>query len=236
MESLPRLTERVLRIIGRMIPLADASRRPTRTPFVTASVVALNILGFLWELGAQDAAIVRWAVVPAQVSHGVHLETVLTSMFLHGGFMHILGNMLFLWAFAPAIEDAMGHGRFLAFYLLGGIAATVAQVAISPASTVPNLGASGAIAAVMGAFLVTYPKDEIKVVYFFGWFYHVGYMPAFLLVGLWLGTQVLSQVGALVAVDQGGVAYMAHLGGAIFGMLTGHLFEEREPRGAEVGG
>ena len=219
-----------------MIPLADASRRPTRTPFVAASIVAVNILAFLWELGAQDAEIMRWAVVPAQVSHGAHLETVLTSMFLHGGFMHILGNMLFLWAFAPAIEDAMGHGRFLVFYLLGGVAATAVQVVLNPASTVPNLGASGAIAAVMGAFLVTYPKDEIKVVYFFGWFYHVGYMPAFLLVGLWLATQVLNQVGALVAVDQGGIAYAAHVGGALFGMVTGHLFETRVPRGAEVGG
>ena len=219
-----------------MIPLADASRRPTRTPFVAGTIVAVNILVFLWELGASDAAIVRWALVPAQVSHGAHLETVMTAMFLHGGVMHILGNMLFLWAFAPAIEDAMGHGRFLAFYVLGGIVATVAQVVVSPTSTVPNLGASGAIAAVMGAFLVTYPKDEIKVVYFFGWFYHVGYMPAFLLVGLWLATQVLNQVGALVAVDQGGVAYMAHVGGAVFGMLAGHLFETRAARGAAVGG
>ena len=219
-----------------MIPLGDSSRRPASTPFVAASIVAVNILAFLWELGAGDAAIMRWAVVPAQVSHGAHLETVLTAMFLHGGFMHILGNMLFLWAFAPAIEDAMGHGRFLVFYVLGGIAATAAQVVLNPASTVPNLGASGAIAAVMGAFLVTYPKDEIKVVYFFGWFYHVGYMPAFLLVGLWLATQVLNQVGALVAVDQGGIAYAAHVGGALFGMATGHLFEPRESRDAEVGG
>jgi len=218
-----------------MIPLGDSSRRPASTPFVAASIVAVNILAFLWELGAGDAAIMRWAVVPAQVSHGAHLETVLTAMFLHGGFMHILGNMLFLWAFAPAIEDAMGHGRFLVFYLLGGIAATAAQVVLNPASTVPNLGASGAIAAVMGAFLVTYPKDEIKVVYFFGWFYHVGYMPAFLLVGLWLATQVLNQVGALVAVDQGGIAYAAHVGGALFGMATGHLFEPRESHDAEVG-
>jgi membrane associated rhomboid family serine protease len=217
-----------------MIPLSDASRRPVRTPVVTQSIIALNVLVFLWELGADDTSILRWAAVPAQLSAGTHLTTVFTSMFMHGGFMHIIGNMLFLWAFAPEVEDAMGRGRFLVFYLLGGIAATVAQVVISPASTTPQLGASGAIAAVMGAFLITYPRDRIKTVFFFGWFVHVGYVPAFVLVGLWLLTQLLNQVGSLVAVDQGGVAYMAHLGGAVFGMLTARLFETETPHGAEV--
>jgi membrane associated rhomboid family serine protease len=151
--------------------------------------------------------------------------TPLTSMFLHGGLMHIAGNMLFLCVFAPAIEDAMGRGRLLSFYLMGGLAAAAAQVTAAPASTVPMVGASGAIAAVMGAFLVTYPGERIRVLWFFGVFAKVSEIPAFLLVGVWLLTQMMNQVGAVVDADAGGVAYAAHVGGAVFGMLTARLFE-----------
>jgi membrane associated rhomboid family serine protease len=219
-----------------MIPLSDVTRRPVRFPIVTASIIAVNVIVFLAELGSDDASIVRWAVVPAELSRGHHWITALTSMFLHGGFMHIIGNMVFLWAFAPEVEDAMGRGRFLVFYLLGGLAAAVAQVAVGPDSTVPQLGASGAIAAVMGAFLVTYPRDQIKVVWFFGWFANITYLPAFVLVGIWLLSQLLNQVGAVVQADTGGIAYMAHIGGAVFGMLTARLFEQPMSRGAEVEG
>ena len=217
-----------------MIPLRDETRRPVRVPIVTASIIAVNVIVFLFELGSDDASIVRWAVVPAELSRGHQLITALTSMFLHGGFMHIIGNMVFLWAFAPAVEDTMGRGQFLLFYLLGGLAATVAQVAVGPNSTVPQLGASGAIAAVMGAFLVTYPRDRIKVVWFFGWFFHISYIPAFVLVGIWLLSQLLNQAGAVVQADTRGIAYMAHIGGAAFGMLTAHLFEGHLTRGAQV--
>jgi membrane associated rhomboid family serine protease len=148
-------------------------------------------------------------------------------MFLHGGVMHILSNMVFLAAFAPMVEDAMGRGRFFAFYVLGGLAATAAQIGMDPASTVPLLGASGAIAGVMGAFLVTYPGDRIKVLWLLGVFTHVSQVPAFVLIGLWLVTQMLSQMGAVVDADAGGVAYAAHLGGAFFGILTARLFERR---------
>jgi membrane associated rhomboid family serine protease len=130
------------------------------------------------------------------------------------------------------VEDAMGRGRFLAFYLLGGLAATAAQIAIDPASTVPQLGASGAIAAVMGAFLVTYPGDRIKVLWLFGWFTHVSYVPAFALIGLWLVSQMLNQMGAVVEADAGGVAYAAHIGGAFFGIVTARLFERHVGGGA----
>ncbi len=211
-----------------MIPLRDATRNPARFPLVTVSLIVANVLVFLWEIGADDAAILRLAVVPAALMQGHAWMTPFTAMFLHGGFTHIAGNMVFLQAFAPAVEDTMGRARFLVFYLLGGLAATAAQVALDPASTVPQLGASGAIAAVMGAFLVTYPADRIKVLMVFGWFIHVARVPAFLLVGVWLLSQLLNQTAAVVHADTGGgVAYMAHLGGAVFGMLTAKVFERR---------
>jgi membrane associated rhomboid family serine protease len=149
--------------------------------------------------------------------------------------MHIIGNMLFLSAFAPAVDDAMGRGKFLVFYLLGGLAATAAQVAVAPASTVPQLGASGAIAGVMGAFLVTFPHDRVKVLWLLGIFVNIACVPAFVLVGVWLLTQMLNQTAAVVHADSGGVAYMAHIGGAFFGILTARLFERRIRRPGLVG-
>jgi membrane associated rhomboid family serine protease len=208
-----------------MIPLGDATRRPARFPLVTVALIVANILVFIWEIGADEAAVIRFAVVPAALMHGHGWLTPFTAMFLHGGFMHIIGNMVFLQAFAPAVEDTMGRARFLVFYVLGGLAATAAQVAMQPASTVPQLGASGAIAAVMGAFLVTYPADRIKVLMVFGWFVDVTYLPAFLLVGVWFLLQLLNQTAAVVQADSGGVAYAAHVGGCIYGMLTARVFE-----------
>jgi membrane associated rhomboid family serine protease len=212
-----------------MIPLTDASRRPVRFPVVTLGIIVLNFLVFFVELVAGDSFIERWAMVPAQVSSGHDLITVLTAMFLHGGWLHILGNMVFFWAFGPGVEDAMGAVLYLAFYLLGGVVAALAQILSDPSSTVPTLGASGAIAAVMGAFLVTYPRDKIKTVLFIGWFGWVTYIPAVLLIGLWFLSQVFSQVGALAGTQGSGVAYMAHIGGALFGFLAAPLFEVNAP-------
>src|SRR5262247_1704196 len=139
-----------------------------------------------------DAFVTKWCAVPAEISSGHHLITILTSMFMHGSFSHIIGNMVFLWAFGPEIEDLMGRGRYLGFYLLGGLAATAAQVAVDPTSTVPNLGASGAIAAVMGGFLVTYPRDQIRSLLIVFVFVQVRFIPAALLIGVWFLTQLLS--------------------------------------------
>jgi len=138
--------------------------------------------------------------------------------------------MLFFWAFGPEIEDVMGPLRYLIFYLLGGLAATFAQVAVDPTSTIPNLGASGAIAAVMGGFMITYPRDRIRTVLLFGWFARVTVVPAIVLVGLWFLTQVFSEVGALAQTQTGGVAYMAHVGGFVFGMIFARFFETRQRR------
>jgi membrane associated rhomboid family serine protease len=215
-----------------MIPLRDASRTPVRFPVVTVSLIAVNVLAFVWEVGSGEAAIVRWAVVPAALMRGEGWITPLSAMFLHGGVMHIVGNMVFLAVFAPMVEDAMGRRKFLVFYLLGGLAATAAQIAVDPASTVPQLGASGAIAAVMGAFLVTYPRDRIKVLWFFGVFVHISDVPAFVLIGLWLVSQMLNQMGAVVEADAGGIAYAAHVGGAFFGILTARPFERHVERKA----
>jgi rhomboid family protein len=162
---------------------------------------------------------------PADIVAGHHWITLLTAMFMHASWSHIIGNMVFLWAFGPEIEDAMGPRRYLAFYLAGGAVAMLAQVGASPTSTVPNLGASGAIAAVMGAFLVTYPRDRIRAVLIIFVFVRVTFIPAALLIGLWFLTQLLS-VGAVAAVQTGGVAYVAHIGGMVFGAFTARFFED----------
>src|SRR5215469_11379732 len=145
-----------------LIPLSDASRRPTNFPVVTAAIIVVNVLVFFLELMGGDAFVTRWSVIPADIVAGRHWINILTAMFMHGSWSHIIGNMVFLWAFGPEVEDGMGRPRYAVFYLLGGVAAALAQVAAGPDSTVPNLGASGAIAAVMGAFLVTYPRDNIR--------------------------------------------------------------------------
>jgi membrane associated rhomboid family serine protease len=213
-----------------MIPLGDADRRPLRFPLVTAVVIVVNVLMFLLELAGGDAFINRWSLVPADIVAGRNWITVLTAMFMHAGWMHILGNMVFFWVFGPEIEDVMGPARYLAFYLLGGLTATLAQIVIDPFSTVPNLGASGAIAGVLGAFLITYPRDRIRTVLFLGWFSQITFVPAIVLVGIWFLTQVLDEIGALVQTQTGGVAYMAHIGGFLFGMLFARFFEIRQRR------
>ena len=211
-----------------MIPLGDVTRRPVRIPVVTASIIAVNAIVFLMELMNGESFIQHWAMVPADIAAGQRWNTILTAMFLHGGWEHIIGNMVFLWAFGPEIEDVMGRIRYLAFYLLGGVVATVAQVVASPSSTVPNLGASGAIAAVMGAFLITFPRDKIRALVFLGWYVTTTVVPAMVLVGLWFIVQLFSEVGAVANVQNGGVAYLAHIGGFVVGMATARLFEVRE--------
>jgi len=210
--------------MGGLIPLSDVSRRPTRVPVVTALIIVVNVFVFLLELMRGDAFVIEWSAIPAQITSGHHLITILTAMFMHGSWSHIIGNMIFLWAFAPEIEDAMGRGRYLVFYLMGGLVAMLAQVAAAPHSTVPNLGASGAIAAVMGAFIVTYPRDRIKSVLFIFVFARITFIPAALLIGFWFLTQLV-HAGAVAKVQTGGVAYLAHIGGFVFGAVTARWFE-----------
>jgi membrane associated rhomboid family serine protease len=212
--------------MGGLIPLGDASRRPSRIPIVTALIIVVNGLVFVMELAGGDAFVNAWSAIPSQVWSGHHWITLITSMFLHGSWSHIIGNMIFLWAFGPEIEDAMGRWRYLVFYFAGGIVAMISQVAVDPSSTLPNLGASGAIAAVMGAFLVTYPRDRIRSILIIFVFARITFIPAALLIGFWFLTQ-LFDAGTVADVQSGGVAYVAHIGGVIFGVVTARLFESQ---------
>jgi membrane associated rhomboid family serine protease len=217
-----------------MFPIGDASRRPQNLPIVTMLIILANAIVFLLELTGGDAFIDKWSVIPATVSTGHNLITILTAMFMHAGWAHILGNMIFLWAFGPEMEDVMGPMRYLIFYLIGGMAAMVAQIVLDPTSTVPNLGASGAIAAVMGGFLITFPKDQIRVLMLYSFASRVTLVPAIVLIGIWFLTQLFSEVGALTSTSSGGgVAYMAHIGGFIFGLGTARLFETQNRRQAQ---
>ena len=209
--------------MGTVIPLGDASRRTRRFAVVTALIIVANAYVFLRELLEGDAFVARWAVIPAQILHGHGWITLITAMFMHAGWLHIIGNMVFLWAFGPEIEDAMGRWHYLAFYLLGGIVAMLAQVLGSPGSKIPCLGASGAIAAVMGAFIVIYPRDRIRSILWIFIFVRVTYIPAVLLIGFWFLIQLLN-VGSVASVQTGGVAYLAHVGGFLFGVVTARLW------------
>jgi membrane associated rhomboid family serine protease len=213
-----------------MIPLSDADRRPVNFPITTLLLIVVNFIVFFLELAGGDAFVSRWALVPAHITAGKDWITLLTAMFLHAGWEHILGNMVFLWAFGPEVEDTMGPVKYLAFYLLGGLIGNLAQIAIIPNSTELNLGASGAIAAVMGAFILAFPRDRIKTVLFIGNFGRITLIPSVLLIGVWFLTQVFSQLGSIAAVQSGGVAYMAHIGGFVYGAIAGRGFETGEGR------
>jgi membrane associated rhomboid family serine protease len=215
--------------MGGLIPLSDASRRPTRIPVVTILIILANALVFVLELSGGEGFVTQWSAIPAEITSGHHVVTILTAMFMHASWSHIIGNMIFLWAFGPEIEDAMGRWRYLIFYLVGGLVAMLAQVAASPHSTVPNLGASGAIAAVMGGFLVTYPRDRIRSILVIFIFVKVTFIPAALLIGFWFLTQLFN-AGQVAHAQTGGVAYLAHIGGFIFGAATARLFERAEQR------
>jgi len=211
--------------MGGLIPLGDASRRPTRIPVVTILIILVNAFVFVRELMGGEAFVFQWSAISTEFFSGHRWITILTAMFMHASWSHIIGNMVFLWAFGPEIEDAMGRWRYLVFYLVGGLVAMLAQVTASPHSSVPNLGASGAIAAVMGAFLVTYPRDRIRSILLIFVFVKITFIPAALLIGFWFLTQLFN-AGAVAQAQTGGVAYLAHIGGFIFGVVTARLFED----------
>lgn len=204
-----------------MFPIRD--HNPSgRTPHVTRMLIGLNVgifLSYWFGLGS-DLAVARfflaWGVVPARLAAGEGYATLLTSMFLHGGWMHLLGNMLFLHVFGDNLEDRLGHGRFLGFYLGAGLAAALAQMAADPGSTVPMVGASGAIAGVLGGYLLLYPRARVDVLFILFVFFKVVPIPAWIVLGVWFALQVLS--GATTPTDAGGVAYWAHVGGFVAGL------------------
>jgi membrane associated rhomboid family serine protease len=205
-----------------MFPIGDDNTSRRTLPVVTYALIALNILFFFVELGGGDAFIEMWAFVPSRflANPGGDFLTIFTSMFMHGGWLHIGGNMLYLWIFGDNVEDRFGHIRYLVFYLTCGIAATFAQLAFSLGSGIPNLGASGAIAGVLGAYALLFPQRRVTVVLGYG----VAQMPALIVIGLWFVLQLFSGIGSIaVTADTGGVAYMAHIGGFIAGVILAFL-------------
>jgi len=217
-----------------MIPLRDVI--PSRTtPVVTIGLIALNIIVFVSELSlgrAVDAFMLYYGLVPAAFSW----MNVITSMFLHGGFLHVAGNMLYLWIFGDNVEDRMGHGRFLVFYLLCGIAAALAQTITAPDSTVPMVGASGAIAGVMGAYFVLYPRSRIVTLLPLFFFFQVIEVPAIAFLGIWFLMQFVSgigSIGATIGRSSGGIAFWAHIAGFVAGITGVALFRRPERQRVE---
>lgn len=224
-----------------MFPISDDNPRRHKLPYINIALIAINILVFLYELGLrgvdQDLFFFRYGLIPTQLVHdplsgnafllGRQLfeseipswATLFTSMFIHGGVLHILGNMVFLWVFGDNIEDRMGHVPYLVFYIAMGVVAAFAQVAINVNSEVPTIGASGAIAGVLGAYLVLYPFRQVRTLVIFFLITFVR-LPAALLLGFWIILQFFNGVLAISTVQSGGVAYWAHIGGFVGGMVV----------------
>jgi membrane associated rhomboid family serine protease len=209
-----------------MFPVSDDDSQRRTLPVVTYILIIINVLFFLVELSAGDQFIQKWAFIPARFSADPvgNAVTIFTAMFMHGGWLHLLSNMLFLWIFGDNVEDRFGHVQFLIFYLMVGVAATFAQFALSPESTIPNVGASGAIAGVLGSYILLFPQTRVNVL--LG--RQIVAMPAVVVLGLWIVLQLFSGVGSIAHTDEtanvGGVAYMAHIGGFFAGLILTFLF------------
>jgi rhomboid family protein len=234
-----------------VIPLRDAN--PTRRrPIVTYAIIVLCCLAFGLELWIQASAgeraldrfFLTYGLVPGDATGdagtgvdglGRTLPALFTHLFLHGGWLHLGGNMLYLWIFGNNIEDRFGRLRFLGFYLIGGLIAAFSQVWIDPGSTIPLIGASGAIAAVLGAYLVLFPRARVLSLVFLGFFYQLLHVPAVIVLGLWFVLQLLSGVGSLGASADGGVAFFAHIGGFVAGLVVGVLVRAGGGRGGRAG-
>lgn len=216
-----------------MIPIRDHTPSG-RIPFVTYGLIGVNVAVFMFMLflgqPRLDDFIARFALIPSDIVHGKHLLTLLTAMFLHGGWMHLIGNMLFLNIFGDNVEDRYGHVRFLFFYLLAGLAGSALQILASPHSTTPNLGASGAIAGIMGAYLVLFPRERIDVLWSFG-FFGVSTVPASAMLIYWILFQFIAGAGSFASLA-GGVAYFAHIGGFAFGYFITKTFLKPKPTSA----
>ena len=229
-----------------MIPLYDDNPRDS-VPIVTLGLIAVNILVFLWQ-SAVGIGMYAYTMVPAVLTQGqseiirfdhftavqnpaLHPAwlTIFSSMFMHGGFMHIAGNMLYLWIFGDNIEASLGRGKYLLFYLIVGVAATFAHIASNPASQVPTLGASGAIAGVMGGYILLYPNANVKCLVPWGFFSTLMDVPAWIVLGIWFAYQILLNTMGAAGHGGGGVAYMAHIGGFVAGLILIKVFGGRRP-------
>lgn len=205
-----------------MFPIGDDNSARRTVPLVTYALIALNVLFFFVEMSGGEAFIMNWAFVPSRFVANPFgdFPTLFTSMFMHAGWLHLGSNMLYLWIFGDNVEDRFGHVKFIIFYLICGLGATFAQLAFSLGSNIPNLGASGAIAGVLGAYLVMFPQGRVQVLMGRG----IIPVPALMVIGLWIVLQLFSGIGSLGATaDTGGVAYMAHIGGFVAGFVLTFL-------------
>ncbi len=205
-----------------LFPIGDDQVKGGNYPLFSYAFIVLNIIVFLYQISMPppvlEQFIQHYSATPREIMAGDNWYSLFTSMFLHGGWGHLIGNMLFLWVFADNIESTIGNFRFLLFYIVGGLAAHALHIGLAPASTIPTVGASGAISAVMGAYLVMFPQSRVKVFFFFLIFR----VSAFIFLGIWIWMQWSSGMSALrMDSSGGGVAYWAHIGGFIFGVLTG---------------
>ena len=221
-----------------MLPIGDDEGPGQEARLVTIALIVLNVLAFFLELGqgsegALQQFITAWGVVPREYSVGQDIPpliplpfwaTLFTSMFLHGGWMHLGGNMLYLWIFGDNLERVMGAAKFLVFYLVCGVVAGLAHIVFSGGSAVPSVGASGAISGVLGGYLLMFPKNRIRILTRGG----VAAVPAVVVLGMWIVIQLISQVGAIAETSEGGgIAYMAHIGGFVAGLALVKLFATR---------
>ncbi len=219
-----------------MIPIRDIN--PTRRfPLITVGLIGLNILVFVFELllpseGMLDSFAYTWGLVPSELTqlNPVAFVTVFTSMFIHSGFMHLASNMLYLWVFGDNIEWALGRARFILFYFLCGIGAAMGQVLIGPRSTIPMVGASGAISGVLGAYLLLYPRVEVETLVFMGYFTRLIRLPALVVLGMWIVLQLFSGFLSLGMEATGGVAFFAHIGGFFTGLVLVGILKRRRGR------
>jgi len=216
-----------------MIPIGDLNPR-RHFPLATILIIALNVVVFFYQLLLPDEALNRLVLaaglVPYEVTNRFGVAVVgdlFTSMFLHGGWMHIISNMLYLWIFGDNVEDRLGLPVYAAFYLVAGIGASLAQVAINPASTIPTIGASGAIAGVLGAYLVMFPKTRVRTLILAFRFIRIVELPALVVLGLWFVLQIFSGLASVTSMATGGVAWFAHIGGFVIGLLAGALVRKR---------
>ncbi|MBA3816288.1 MAG: rhomboid family intramembrane serine protease [Parachlamydiaceae bacterium] len=208
-----------------MIPLSDDNSTRKTTPVVTYVLITLNVLFFFLEMGGGEEFVKQWAFTPRRflANPGADFITIFTSMFMHAGIAHLLGNMLYLWIFGDNVEDRLGKLPFLIFYLVCGIAATFSQLAFDPQSDLPNVGASGAIAGILGAYILFFPSGKVNVLFISS----IVQLSSLIVIGFWFLLQFISSMGAASdAEGSGGVAYMAHIGGFIAGMIIALFFKK----------
>jgi len=219
-----------------MFPIGDTEVRGSGPGIVTIVFIVVNVLVFLFEITLSEPTLEsffqQFAVVPVEILQGDQLYSLLTSMFLHGGWLHLIGNMLFLWVFGDNVEAVVGHVMYIVFYVAGGLIASAAHILFNPQSSVPSLGASGAIAAILGAYILMFPKSRVRVLIMTGLGFGVTRVTALLFIGIWAVTQFFNGVASLGAptAQTSGVAVWAHIGGFVFGVVIGFFLRDQAGR------